>query len=132
VGQTITKLSAAEVKGRMDRGERFAFVDARSSQELNESNRRLPGAVRMTAAEVDRNISVVPQGRTIITYCTGSEDQSSVQVALNLMRRGFLNVYPLIGGLDAWREVGGAIESTEKEKNDGNNNDDGNSVSDRR
>lgn len=112
MGQTIAKLSAAEIKRRMDRGERFAFVDARSSQESIESSSRLPGAIRMTATEVDHNIRAVPQGRAIITYCTGPDEQSSTQVALELMRRGFLNVYPLIGGLDAWRKVGGSIEST--------------------
>jgi rhodanese-related sulfurtransferase len=30
-------------------------------------------------------------------------------VALELMRRGFLNVHPLIGGLDAWRGAGGPV-----------------------
>ena len=96
----------------MDRGERFAFVDARSLEEWDESNSRLLGAIRMTATEVGHNISKVPQGTTIITYCTGPDEQASTQVAMELMRRGFLNVYPLIGGLDAWRQVGGAIEST--------------------
>lgn len=100
----------------MDRGERFAFVDARTSQELNESNNRLLGAIRMTATEVGHNISKVPQGTTIITYCTGQDEQSSTEVAMELMRRGFLNVYPLIGGLDAWRKVGGPLESNMKGK----------------
>jgi rhodanese-related sulfurtransferase len=99
----------------MSCGEHFAFVDARSLEQLTASGSRLPGAIRMTAREVDEHIAAVPQGRTIITYCTCPDEQSSTQVALELMRRGFLNVYPLIGGLDAWREIGGPIESTGKE-----------------
>ena len=96
----------------MDRGERFAFVDARNLDQVNDSSSRLPGAIRITASEVDEHIRTVPQGRAIITYCTCPDEQSSTQLALELTRRGFLNVYPLMGALDAWRKVGGPIEST--------------------
>src|SRR5689334_9841431 len=95
---------------RMRHGECFAFIDARSLRELKESNGRLPGSIRMTATEIEQYITAVPQGRTIITYCSGPNEESSTQVALELMRRGFLNVYPLMGGLDAWHKVSGPIE----------------------
>jgi rhodanese-related sulfurtransferase len=108
---TLTKLTAGEITRRMDRGERFAFVDARTLEELNESDGRLPGAIRMTAPEVAQLIRAVPQGMAIVTYCTCRNEESSTEVALELMRWGFLNVFPLIGGLDAWRKAGGPIES---------------------
>ncbi len=94
----------------MDRGERFAFVDVRRLKQWIESDCRLPGAIRMANDEVEQHLKEVPQGRSIITYCDCPNEESSTQVALELMRCGFLNVYPLIGGLDAWREAGGAVE----------------------
>ncbi len=97
------KLTVAEVKRRMDRGERFAFVDARSSEECRSMDAMLPGATRMLVTEVDKRLKAIPQGRTIITYCACPNEESSTQVALELMRRGFLHVHPLIGGIDAWR-----------------------------
>jgi rhodanese-related sulfurtransferase len=104
------KLAAGEVKARMDRGERFAFVDVRPLKEWIDSGCRMPGAIRMASDEVERDLNVVPQGRTIITYCDSPNEESSTQVAMELMRRGFLNVHPLIGGLDAWRQCGGPVE----------------------
>jgi rhodanese-related sulfurtransferase len=105
-----TKLTAAEVKGRMDRGERFAFVDARGLNEWSKSDSRLPGAIRLTASEVEEHLKEIPQGRTIIAYCTHQNEESSTRLAIELMRRGFLNVHPMIGGIDAWRVAGGPIE----------------------
>jgi rhodanese-related sulfurtransferase len=105
-----TKLTAAEVKRRMDRGEPFAFVDARGLNEWSQSDSRLPGALRLTASEVEQHLEEIPQGRTIIAYCSHPNEESSTRLAIELMRRGFLNVHPMIGGIDAWRVAGGPIE----------------------
>jgi rhodanese-related sulfurtransferase len=105
-----TKLTAAEVKRRMDRGEPFAFVDARGLNEWRQSDSRLPGAIRLTASEVEQRLEEIPQGRTIIAYCSRPNEESSTRLAVELMRRGFLNVHPMIGGMDAWRVAGGPIE----------------------
>lgn len=104
------KVTAAEVKLRMDHGERFAFVDARSVDEWIESASQIAGSVRMAPSEVADRVKAVPQGRTIITYCSCPNEESSTRVASELLRLGFLNVHPLIGGLDAWRAVGGSVE----------------------
>ena len=105
-----TRLNAAEVKGRMDRGERFVFVDVRSQKDWNESGGRLPGAIRMAASEIEQHLREIPQGRTIVTYCSCPNEESSATVALELMRHGFLHVHPLIGGFDGWRAAGGTVE----------------------
>lgn len=105
-----TKLTAVEVRGRMDRGECFAFVDARDLKEWSESDSMLPGAIRLTANEVEEHLKEIPQGWTIIAYCNSPNEESSIRLALELMRRGFLNVYPMTGGIDAWRLAGGLIE----------------------
>jgi rhodanese-related sulfurtransferase len=95
---------------RMNRGERFAFVDARGAMDRNEPDGRLPGAIRVPSEEVEEHVKDVPQGRPIIAYCTCPNEACSTLVALELMRRGFLNVHPLIGGVGAWRRAGGRVE----------------------
>jgi len=68
------KVSAEEVKRRMDRGEAVVFVDSRNSQAWSQSNEKLPGAIRIPAGEVEGSLSEIPiegpAGRWIVTYCT--------------------------------------------------------------
>lgn len=65
-----TRVTVDEVKERMDRGEMFAFVDTRNPQAWGEATTKLPGAIRITADEVEQHLNEVPRDRTVITYCT--------------------------------------------------------------
>ncbi len=66
----VTRVTPEEVKERMDRGEKFTFVDARNAKAWDESNVKLPGALRIPADEVEKHVGDLPNDRTIITYCT--------------------------------------------------------------
>ena len=65
-----TRVTADEVKERMDRGEPLVFVDARNPQAWGEAEKKLPGALRVPADEVERHLDEIPRDRTVITYCT--------------------------------------------------------------
>lgn len=65
-----TRVTVDEVKVRMDRGERFTFVDTRNPKAWEEATTRLPGAIRVPAEEVEQHLSQIPHDRTVITYCT--------------------------------------------------------------
>ena len=65
-----TRVTADEVKERMDRGEVFTFLDTRNPQAWAEANTKLPGAIRVTADEVEQHLDDIPRDRTVITYCT--------------------------------------------------------------
>ena len=65
-----TRVTVDEVKERMDRGERFAFVDTRNPQAWGESDVKLPGAIRVPAGELEQHLDEIPRGRAVITYCT--------------------------------------------------------------
>lgn len=66
----LTKVSAHEVKARLDRGDPLVFIDARNEQEWGRSAVKLPGAIRMAADAVDQHLREIPPGRPVITYCT--------------------------------------------------------------
>jgi rhodanese-related sulfurtransferase len=66
----VTRVTADEVKQRMDRGEPLVLVDARNPHAWGESDEKLPGAIRIPAAEVAEHLDEIPPGRAIITYCT--------------------------------------------------------------
>ena len=65
-----TRVTVDEVKERMDRGERFTFVDTRNPVAWGESDVKLPGAIRAPADEVEHHLGEISRDRTVITYCT--------------------------------------------------------------
>ena len=65
-----TRVTVDEVKERMDRGEKFTFVDTRNPKAWGEATTKLPNAIRVPAEEVQERIDEIPHDRTIITYCT--------------------------------------------------------------
>ena len=66
----VTRVTVDELKERMDRGEQFAFVDTRNSTAWGQANKKLPGAIRVPADEVEKHLDEIPTDRTVITYCT--------------------------------------------------------------
>jgi rhodanese-related sulfurtransferase len=103
-------ITAADVKRRMDGGERFAFVDARSIDDWIASPGRIEHSVRMTVSEVEERVKALPRDRTVVTYCTWPDEEGSTLVAIELARVGVPDVHPMVGGLEAWRAAGGPIE----------------------
>ena len=65
-----TRVTVDEVKERMNRGELFTFVDTRNPKAWAEATTKLPGAIRMTADDVQQHLDEIPRDRTVITYCT--------------------------------------------------------------
>jgi rhodanese-related sulfurtransferase len=65
-----TKITVAEVKKQMERGEPVVFLDTRNPKAWAASAVKLPGALRVPADEVERQLSAIPHGRPLVTYCT--------------------------------------------------------------
>ena len=65
-----TRVTVDEVKQRMDRGEKFTFVDTRNPKAWAEADTKLPNAIRVSAEEVEQHLDQIPHDRTVITYCT--------------------------------------------------------------
>ena len=69
-------ITPQEVKQRMDAGESFVFVDARSPQAWDASDVKIPGAIRVPADQVQQHLGDIPDLGTIpdvhatVTYCT--------------------------------------------------------------
>ena len=65
-----TRVTVDEVKARLDRGEKFTFVDTRNPKAWAEADTKLPGAIRIPADEAEQHLDQIPHDRTVITYCT--------------------------------------------------------------
>jgi rhodanese-related sulfurtransferase len=67
---TPTRITADEVKTRMDHGEEFTFIDTRNPQAWDASEVKLPGAWSVPTEAAEHHLAEIPRDRTIITYCT--------------------------------------------------------------
>lgn len=65
-----TRITADEVKERLERGEEFTFLDSRNPTAWAESDKKLPHAIRVPDTEVAQHFDEIPKDRTVITYCT--------------------------------------------------------------
>jgi monothiol glutaredoxin len=95
----VKRLSAAELKQRLTRGDDLLLVDVRTPAERAianiEGGRALDAAVR---AEIERS----PRDRSIVVYC--HHGVRSLNAAEELAAQGFRDVYNLVGGIDAWSQ----------------------------
>ena len=96
----VKETNVADVKRRMDGGEKFLLVDVREDSEW--ANGHLPGAVHMGRGIIERDIETsVPDTSTkMILYCGGGF--RSALVADNLQKMGYTNVESMDGGWRGW------------------------------
>jgi len=106
--KNIKEFSVADVKAKLDRGDRFHFIDVREDNEFLTDHAK--GAVHLGRGILERDIeTVIPDTRAeIVLYCGGGF--RSALAAENLMKMGYTNVISMDGGIRAWREAGYPIE----------------------
>jgi rhodanese-related sulfurtransferase len=102
--KNIKETTVADVKRRMDAGEKFLLVDVREESEY--ANGHLPGAVHMSKGVIERDIEQrVPDPNTkLILYCGGGF--RSALAAENLQKMGYTNVESMDGGWRGWNAAG--------------------------
>lgn len=100
----VKETNVADVKRRMESGEKFLLVDVREDREWAKGH--LPGAVHMGRGIIERDIEThVPDtGERLILYCGGGF--RSALVADNLQKMGYTNVESMDGGWRGWNEAG--------------------------
>jgi rhodanese-related sulfurtransferase len=104
----VRECGIADVKARLDRGERFHFVDVREDGEFAVD--RAAGARHIGRGVLERDVeTLIPdKDAAIVLYCGGG--YRSALAADNLQKMGYTNVVSMDGGIRAWREAGYPIE----------------------
>jgi rhodanese-related sulfurtransferase len=67
---TIPRITAQQVRQRIERGERVALVDARSAKAYQEASEQIPGSVRIAPDDLDPQVRNLPRDVTVVAYCT--------------------------------------------------------------
>jgi rhodanese-related sulfurtransferase len=100
----VKETNVADVKRRMDGGEKFILIDVREDNEW--ANGHLPGAVHMGRGIIERDIeTAIPEtGTKLVLYCGGGF--RSALSADNLQKMGYSNVESMDGGWKGWVAAG--------------------------
>lgn len=106
--QRVRECTVNEVKTRLDRAERFHFVDVREDKEYEQDH--AAGAIHLGKGVIERDIeTVIPNKREpIVLYCGGG--YRSALAADSLRHMGYTDVLSMDGGIKAWRAAGYPIE----------------------
>jgi rhodanese-related sulfurtransferase len=104
----VRQCAVADVKARLDRGERFQLVDVREDDEFRVD--RAAGARHIGRGVLERDIeTLIPnKAEPIVLYCGGGF--RSALAADNLQKMGYTNVISMDGGIKAWRDAGLPVE----------------------
>jgi len=100
----VRETSVADVKRRMDAGEKFVLVDVREESEWAQGH--LPGAIHLGKGIIERDVELrVPDtGVKVILYCGGGF--RSALAADNLQKMGYTNLESMDGGWKGWIGAG--------------------------
>jgi membrane protein DedA with SNARE-associated domain/rhodanese-related sulfurtransferase len=101
----MARITPVELRRKQDAGEEVVIIDLRPSAELELDPSLIPGAIHLGMEEVEHRHQEIPRDREVIVYCSCPNEVSSARVALVLHRKGVTRVRPLLGGIDAWREL---------------------------
>jgi rhodanese-related sulfurtransferase len=104
----VTEVQVAEVKAKLDRGDRLQFVDVREDAEWAQDHAR--GARHIGRGVLERDVEgqIHDKDVEIVLYCGGGF--RSALAADSLQRMGYTKVRSMAGGIRAWREAGFPLE----------------------
>jgi rhodanese-related sulfurtransferase len=64
------RITVNEVRDQLNAGRHFSFIDTRNPQAWSDSDTKIPGALRIPAAELEQHLSEIPKDEPVVTYCT--------------------------------------------------------------
>jgi rhodanese-related sulfurtransferase len=83
------------------------WLDVRGPSEWGDE--RIAGAEHMRQIDLMIRLAELPPNELLVAYCNDGAD--ALVAALFLRRRGFEHAYALTGGIEAWKQAGGPVES---------------------
>ena len=102
--KNIKETDVNTVKARLDKGDKFFFVDVREDEEWKAG--RAKGAIHIGKGVIERDIEakIPDKSAEIILYCGGGF--RSAIAAESVQKMGYTQVISMDGGIHAWRENG--------------------------
>ncbi len=100
----MARISVEELNELLTKGETPIILDTRAPHLIDEG--WIPGAQFVSMDTLDDLTLKTNDNETVILYCSCPNEVTAAKIAKALMARGYYNVRPLAGGIDAWRDAG--------------------------
>jgi rhodanese-related sulfurtransferase len=104
------RVSAEEARRLYLRGE-AVLVDARATEAYERSGEHIPGDIRIPPDRAEIFKDILPEGRTIVVYCTSPDEHWSMRVAQLLLASGWRDARVVAGGFAAWQDASGPVSA---------------------
>lgn len=95
------RISVEEANARVLAGEPMVFIDVRNEKAWSESDRKIPGAIRMTAEDIPARLDEIARDATVVAYCSCPNDENGVEIA-QMFRDNGQRAFALRGGFNSW------------------------------
>jgi rhodanese-related sulfurtransferase len=93
------RITAEQVKDRMDRGQKVIFVDTRA--EIPDA--MIKGAVQVPENKLDEWAKGTLRSAFVVVYCTCANEATAAREVIALQAKGFKNAFALRDGLSGWQ-----------------------------
>ncbi|SDK59793.1 membrane protein DedA, SNARE-associated domain [Methylophilus rhizosphaerae] len=110
----MARISVEELNDLINQGRMPVILDTRATHLVDDG--WIPGAQFITLEEVDSMTLDIDQDTPVVLYCACPNEVTAARVAKRLINRGYRNIRPLSGGIDAWRDAGYVVAMPEKEE----------------
>jgi membrane protein DedA with SNARE-associated domain/rhodanese-related sulfurtransferase len=100
----VPRITVEQLTEKLRTDEPPLLIDVRP-RERAAAEPGIPSAVLMSLDELTRRHQEFSRQRDLVVYCGCPEDVASAQGALLLQKKGFTRVWPLAGGIEAWRAM---------------------------
>jgi membrane protein DedA with SNARE-associated domain/rhodanese-related sulfurtransferase len=110
----LARITPDLLQDKLSAGENILILDVQRNEKPDQKLGSIPGAVQVDPRSLDHDLGALgPMAtladREVVIYCSSPSEYVSARMALALRRKGFQHVWPLAGGLQAWRDRGFAV-----------------------
>jgi hypothetical protein len=67
---SVPRITADELRKRMETGEDFTIIDVRKPEVWAESDTMISESIRVPLDKLEQNLARIPKGRPVVAYCT--------------------------------------------------------------
>ena len=98
-GTTMPRITATELKQRLDKGDDLQIIDVREAHELDIA--KMPGTIHIPLGQIMNRMSEIDPTRETVVHC--KMGGRSARAIAALKQAGFTgNLINLTGGITAW------------------------------